>query len=183
MKTSMVELCPTFNVDRMVHEYAIKTYFPATARYTEFLADGASRAKKLAEWKHGIQHSWRDVAIESVQTEIPDTVRVGDDMKIRATVHLGALKPADVSVQIYHGPIDAYNNIINGDIAAMTAGEQADGRYIFNGDIKYHRSGRHGFTVRVIPHNSDLSSPFETGLIQWASQSQLSESPKIMQSV
>lgn len=183
VKTSMIDLCGQFNVNRMVREYALRTYFPATVRYSEFLGKDAQRAKTLATWKRKTENEWRNVHIERVETQIPETVRVGDDMLIRATVHLGELKPADVNMQIFHGPIDAYNNIINGEVAPMKAVEESEGRHIFTGNIKYFRSGRHGFTVRIIPHNSDLSSPFETGLIQWASQSQLSESPKVMQSV
>lgn len=183
MKTSMIDLCGEFNVNRMVREYATKTYFPATGRYTQFLGDEAKRAKRLAEWKFKLNDQWRHVNIERVETAIPDTVRVGDDMQVKATVHLAGLAPDDVSVQIYHGQIDAYNNIINGEVTPMKAGQQTDGRYVFTANIKYSRSGRHGFTVRVLPQHSDLSSPYETGLIQWASQGQLSESPRVMSSV
>lgn len=183
MKTSMVDLCGQFNVNRMVREYAELTYFPATTRYSEFLSSEAARAKSLSEWKRKMEGAWRNLQIERVETQIPETVRVGDDVSVRATLHLGGLNPEDISVQIYHGQIDAYNNIIDGEIEPMKAGGQAEGRHIFAGSIKYGSSGRHGFTVRVLPRHGDLSSPFETGLIQWAAQSQLSEMPKVMQSV
>lgn len=182
MKTSMMDLCGEFNVNRMVREYAVRTYFPATERYSLFLGSEASRAKELSAWKRKADHEWRHVHIEKVETQIPDTVRVGDDLLVRATVHLGGLSPSDVAVQIFHGAIDAYNNIINGDVTVMKAAEQAEGRHIYTGNIKYGRSGRHGFTVRVLPSHPDLASPYETGLVQWASQANLSES-RVMQSV
>lgn len=183
MKTSMTDLCGEFSVNRMIREYALRTYFPATLRFADWLSKDAARAKKISEWKRKTESEWKNVRIENVETQIPETVRVGDDMVINATVDLGALVPADVSVQIYHGQIDAYNNIMDADISTMTPGKQTDGRYLYTGHIKYSSSGRHGFTVRVLPHHEDLSSPFETGLIQWASQGQLTESPLAMQSV
>jgi len=41
---------------------------------------------------------------------------------------------------------------------------------LFSGTIKYFKSGRHGYTVRILPHNSDLSSPFDCKLILWATE-------------
>jgi glycogen phosphorylase len=183
MKTSMIDLCPEFNVNRMVREYALRTYFPASLRFSEFLGSDAERAKKLAEWKRHMYEEWPHLRIESVEAQAPDTVRVGDDLRVSAVVHMGGLSAEDVSVQIYHGPLDAHNNIVNGEIVAMALTQQQDQRGLFSGAIRYFKSGRHGFTVRVLPHHDDLGSPFETGLIQWANSSQLTQSPLIMQSV
>jgi starch phosphorylase len=183
MKTSMADLCPQFNVNRMVKEYALRTYFPASVRFSEFLQNDAERAKVLADWKRHMYDEWRGMRIESVETQSTDTVHVGDDMRVKAWLNLGGLKPEDVSVQIYHGPIDAYGHISDGEIAPMSLSEQRDGKSLFSGAVRYFKSGRHGFTVRVLPHHDDLGGAFETGLIQWAGAGQLSETPKIMQSV
>jgi starch phosphorylase len=183
VKNSMADLCSEFNVNRMVREYAMTTYFPATGRFTRFLESDAKRAKAMSTWKKKTESEWRNVHIERVETQIPETVRVGDDMVVRAMLHLGGLSPEDVAVQIYHGQIDAYNNIVDGEVTCMKPAEQVDGRQVFTGEIKYSRSGRHGFSVRVLPKHADLTSPYEMGLIEWASSGQLSETPRIMQSV
>jgi starch phosphorylase len=176
MKTSMVEICPQFNVNRMVREYAVRTYFPTSMRYAEFLTGGAERARQLAAWKQKVFMEWGKVRIESVDVQVDDVVRVGDDMRVRASVELGNLSPEDVSVQVYHGPIDAYGNITEGAIVPMVLSEKREGKScLFSGAIRYFRSGRHGFTVRVLPHHDDLSDPLETRLIHWA-PSQLTES-------
>jgi glycogen phosphorylase len=182
MKTSMADLCPEFNVNRMVREYAERTYFPGTGRFTKFLDKDAARAKALSDWKKKLEHEWRNVRIERVETQIPETVRVNDDVSIKAWVHLGGLSPDDVAVQIYHGQIDAYNNIVHGDVTPMTVAEPIDGRHVFEGHMKYSRSGRHGFTVRVLPKREDLSTPYDLGLIEWASQADVTEG-RAMQSV
>lgn len=177
MKTAMMEICPQFNINRMVREYAQEAYFPSNTRFHEFFAGSAERAKNLASWKHRVATDWSDLHVDSVETKIPDSVRVGDNLQVQAGIRLGRLSAEDVSVQIYHGAIDAYGNIVDGVTSEMKIKEKNDhGVSIFNGEIHYYRSGRHGFTVRVVPKNSDLSSPFETGLIKWAS-GQLAETP------
>lgn len=171
MKSSMLDICPNMNINRMVREYATRMYFPASERYHEFLGDNANKAKELAVWKDKISNQWSQVSIEQVDAAISDQVQVGDDMRVRAKVHLGQLSPNDVSVQIFHGRTDAYGNIEEGKIIPMTVstGEQ-NGSTVFTGTIRYFRSGRHGFTVRVLPSHEDLSSQLETGMIQWANR-------------
>ena len=183
MKTSMRDLSGQFNVNRMVREYAMSTYFSSSQRFTRFLDGDAKRARSLAAWKKKTEGEWHNVRIERVETQVPDLVRVGEDMVVKAMVHLGGLNPDDVAVELYHGAIDAYNNIVNGEACAMKPTEQVDGRWVFTGNMKYSRSGRHGFNVRLLPRNADLSSPYEMGLIEWASAGQLSDSSRVMQPV
>jgi starch phosphorylase len=171
MKTSMLAICPNFNIDRMVREYASHMYFPVGTRYNELLANDATRAKELALWKSRVQKNWKDVYIESVEAGSQEKVQVGDHMEVQASVRLGELLPEDVAVQIYHGPLDKDGEISRGEVIPMTVSDKQKGQsIIFSGCIRYSRSGRYGLTVRVFPSNDDLGSPYETGLIHWASQ-------------
>lgn len=174
MKNSMLELCPQFTINRMVREYALRVYFPAETRSNEFLGNKAQKAKDLATWKQRLQQNWRDVRIESVEAAdaVDKKVQVGDDMRVRAWVQLGNhLKPEDLTVQIYHGPLDPSGEITEGEVVPMSFGDEQKGTScLFSGAIRYFKSGRHGFTVRVLPHHDDLVTPFETGLLHWASE-------------
>ncbi len=172
MKAAMLKLCPMFSINRMVREYATRTYFPAQSRYAEFLENGAAKAKQLADWKLKLTRSWRDVYIESVEASAQEKLQVGDDMRVRAWVNLGELSHEDLAVQIYHGAIDQNGNITEGEIVPMTYAEEGgkNNLAMFTGAIRYFKSGRHGFTVRIVPHHDDLLSPFETGLLHWASE-------------
>lgn len=169
MKQAMLHICPEFDINRMVREYATRAYFPASDRYNEFLADSAAKAKQLATWKSELTGHWRELKIESIEAANLEQVQVGDDMRVRARVKLGGLHPDDVSVQIFHGPIDSHGNISQGEVIPMVLSEQNDGQAcLFSGAIRYFKSGRHGFTVRVLPQHDELGSPIETGLIHWA---------------
>ncbi len=171
MKSAMMEICPQFNIHRMVREYSQRCYFPATNRSIDYLENKAAKARALAEWKERIARDWKGLHIENVNAEMPESLKVGDDLSIKAAIRLGSLSAEDLSVQIYHGPIDAHGNIVEGEQVQMKqSGKIENGCATFTGTIRYFRSGKHGFTVRVLPHHDDLSSPFETGLIQWASE-------------
>lgn len=171
MKSSISKICPVFNINRMVREYALKMYFPAGKQYSEFLEDECSKAKGLSVWKERIHSVWHNLKIASIETSSKPMVKVGDDMEVRAWVQLGDLAPKDVSVQIYYGKTDSTGDIKKGEIAPMTLVEERRGSAIlFTGTIRYLRSGKHGFTVRILPYHPDQNSPFETGHILWASE-------------
>lgn len=81
----------------------------------------------MASWKGDLQRNWHDLKIESVNAAELDEIQVGNDMKVEARVHLGQLKPEDVAVQIYHGPIDNHGNITAGESVPMSLLEQNNG--------------------------------------------------------
>lgn len=171
MKASLTKLCPVFSINRMVRQYALSMYFPAVERYELFSADNAAKAKELAAWKKRLHQVWKDVRIQSVVTDVDRVIKVGDDMQVRAWLNLDGLAPGDVAVQIYHGVIDTEGNIIEGELVPMTvAGEKQGSLVLYSGTIRYKRSGRHGFTVRVLPYHADMSSPYDTRLIRWANE-------------
>lgn len=171
MKTSMLNLCPVFNINRMVRQYATEMYFPSVIRYQEFLEGGAKKAKDMAAWKAKMHQKWNQVRIGAVEETAGDSIKVGDDMNIKAWVDLGELSAEDVSVQMYHGPIDPYGNIVDGEVINMKAMDEKKGsERLFTGAIRYFKSGRHGFTVRVLPSHADTVSPFDTALILWATE-------------
>jgi starch phosphorylase len=89
---------------------------------------------------------------------------------VHADIYLGDLTPSEVTVELYHGPVDASGEILRPQIVEMeyqpTEGSEA-GVYAFVKQLTCQTSGMHGFTVRVLPHHPDQVSPFETGLILW----------------
>jgi starch phosphorylase len=171
MKASMIKLCPIFSINRMVRQYALSMYFPAVERFELFSENDAAKAKELAAWKKNITQAWKNVRIQSVVTDIDRVIKVGDDVQVRAWVNIDGLSTGDLSVQIYHGVINTDGDIIEGDILPMTvAGEKQGNLVLYSGTIRYKKSGRHGFTVRVLPYHQDMSSPYDTRLIIWANE-------------
>ena len=42
------------------------------------------------------------------------------------------------------------------------------GHYRYEGPLELDRAGRYGFTVRVVPHHTDLTAWSELGRVAWA---------------
>jgi len=96
-------------------------------------------------------------------------LKVGSQLSIRALVKLAKVSPDDVSVELYHGPVDSKGNIRNGSAVRMDYKETTgqDGEHWFVGAMFCRETGRQGVAVRVLPKNADLVSPYELGLILW----------------
>jgi starch phosphorylase len=169
MKVAMRAICPVFNTNRMVREYAERFYLPAAQRYRHLTEDGMARAKALAQWKSHLHEHWPEIRVDNVEAEATAKLKVGAELQVRAQVVLGDLEPKDVTVQLYYGPLDTRGEIPKGEVMAMKWAESnGDGNHVFIGSIPARTSGRYGYALRILPHHEDLSNPYEPGLILWA---------------
>jgi len=168
MKAAIKAFCPIFNTDRMAMEYTRGFYVPAARRYQELTGD-LERARALARWKAGLYKQWPDLRVVKVEADVSGEIKVGAAVEVRAEIYLGALKPTDVTVQLYHGPVDEKGELARARVTPMLcASSKGEGWFVFAGSLLCESSGLHGYTVRVLPHHDDLSNPFELGLILWA---------------
>jgi starch phosphorylase len=96
-------------------------------------------------------------------------VDVGTERDVTATVALGSLSPGDVRVELLHGPVARGDELVDPVVVPLAeAGAGDDGTTRFRGSIACQRSGRYGFTLRVVPAGPDVVSPLELGLVAWA---------------
>ena len=169
MKTSMQTLGAHFNTNRMVAGYTAAFYLEAGEKFQALAADSGARARALAEWRRRTRENWNAIRVENIQSNAEDKLTVGDPLEVTATVHLGALAPADVAVQLHHGWLNEKDLIANGESDIMSPdGAGADGRYTYRCKIKCQRSGRRAFAIRVLPLHPDLVHPFAPGPMLWA---------------
>ncbi|MBI4539044.1 MAG: alpha-glucan family phosphorylase [Gemmatimonadetes bacterium] len=170
MKNAIALLGPVFNTNRMLREYADRFYLPAERSHLGLVADGCAGARSAAEWRARIEGAWPQVRVESVDAEGADQLAPGDELHVRARVHLDALRPDDVTVQLCVGPVGETGELTAFDAIIMKRiGSGRDGRYIFETRVRPGtRGGRHGLTVRVLPSHAALPSPFLPGKVAWA---------------
>ncbi|MBP1596927.1 MAG: alpha-glucan phosphorylase [Acidobacteria bacterium] len=169
MKASMRILGPQFNAKRMVREYTEEVYLPSQERYMLLAADGFRRSRGLASWKERLRNHWAGLKILEVRGEFRDDLKVGDPVTVRAAVRLGQLTPDDIAVELYHGLLDARGDFVQPNIVRMTpSGTATKDGMEFVGTMEPSTSGRHGYTVRLLPKNPDLIDPRKVGLILWA---------------
>lgn len=169
MKASMEALGAYFNTNRMVSDYTADFYLAAGEKFAALSADAGARARALAEWRRRVHENWSAIRVEQIESNAEDKLTVGDALEVAAKVHLGALSPEDVAVQLYHGWHNQEDLIANGESDTMSPdGDGPDGVYTYRCNVKCKRSGRRAFGIRVLPVHADLVHPFAPGPMLWA---------------
>ena len=128
-----------------------------------------------------MKNDWPELAVSDVIMEVQNDdgqqevnpkqplLKVGSQLSIRARIKLGKITPNDVSVELYHGPVDNWENIKDGSAVRMDyekAAEQ-EGEHWFVGSMPCSETGQRGVAVRILPKHPDLTNPYEMGLILW----------------
>ena len=182
MKNSIKWVAPRFNTHRMVADYTRRFYNPAAAKWRYLTAEACTRARAFSNWKAGIRQAWPEFVVKEVIMEVQKDdganmelnprqpeFKVGSRLSVRALVKLGQTDPGNVSVELYHGPVDTWENIRIGSAERMhyEQASEEDGEHWFAGSIPCTKTGQYGVTVRILPKHEDLVNPYELGLIHW----------------
>ena len=167
MKTSIQTICPQFNTNRMVEEYAERFYFPAAVNTSMLASERHKEARALATWKKQVREHWNQVSILSAEADTNHELEVGSELAIKVQVLLGNLRPEDITVDVFHGSLDANGEIIKGESLPLAAQNTEANICTFEGTIPCRDTGRHGFAVRVMPFHRQLTSKFDTGMVTW----------------
>jgi starch phosphorylase len=167
MKRSMSKLCPSFNSNRMVRQYAERYYIPAMKHFRRLSDDNLNGARKLAEWKDFLRSNWGKTALVRFEADVGEETSVGSAWEVRAWVRLAPLLPQDVSVEVVHGRIGKDFAIEDETAVPMRYVSTDEGNVcLFRGVIPCVHGGKHGIAMRMIPWHRDLANPYQTGLIR-----------------
>ncbi len=158
-----------FTSHRMVAEYNERFYVPALESYSQLLGSGNEAVEKLVKQHQRLDELWRHVSISTPEcgTEL-GKLHVGDRFSITTDVHLGDLKPEEVDVQVYYGPVTPELHITHGRVAIIPAGEDVgNGNYRYSHELDCERTGRYAFTTRVTPRGDEWNHVMP-GFMTWA---------------
>ena len=184
VKNSIKWIAPRFNTHRMVADYTERFYNPALAKYNSVTAADYDKAREFSKWKSEIKAAWPEFAVKDVVMEVGDgngngqpnskqpMLKVGSELSVKALIKLGRISPDDISVELYHGPVDTWGNIRQGSAVRMNYKESAEqqGEHWFTGLISCEKAGQHGVAVRILPMHEQLVNPYEMGLILWGTK-------------
>jgi starch phosphorylase len=172
MKAAMSQLAPVYNTNRMVRQYAEKFYRQAACQYDALAADGMDRARKASAWRYRLWDGFANVDIQRVSDNMEalgEDARVGQQVHIEALVDLGNLSPDDVAVQLYFGSLDDDGQLSQGQALDMSVEKTgSNGECLYSVDMPCRRSGKTGYTVRVIPRSENFPHGLDLGLVRWA---------------
>jgi len=172
VKSSLSSLGPRVLAARMVRDYVEQMYEPTAARVDKLARGDHAGARHLAAWRERVLTAWPEVSVDDVDGDSGKSpVEVGGNREVTALVRLGKLGPADVKVQLVHGTAlggDELTETEAVDMVLRRDGGAEGGAYLYEGSFTCERAGRHGYTVRVVPHHADLADPMELGCVAWA---------------
>ncbi len=168
MKNSIRTICPVYNTNRMVQQYAETFYLPAHDLYMKLMEGHGAGAGALAQWKQRMAQQWDKVKVRQVESPGSGTVKAGESVKVLATVELGGISTENVRVELYFGPLDTFGNIHDARALEMVLGSTIEpGVYQYIGVISASTCGQQGFSVRILPNHPNITLRFEPGLVRW----------------
>ena len=168
MKNSMKMAIDRFCTHAMVSKYETLFYQPAAKNLESLTSDNAKEAVVLSTRYNRLRELWGNIKIEPPVRETDGAYRVGDSFSVTATARLGQLRPDEVSIELYYGPMKTVDTISESHFKEMTVKEeQGNGTYLYTCNITCSASGRYGFTVRAVPRGDDRIK-FAPGCITWA---------------
>jgi len=168
MKAAMVMAMQHFCTHVMISKYESLFYAPAAKHLVSLTADNAKEAVVFSKQYQRLDNLWSNIKIETPVQETEGPFRVGDNFTVTAKVNLGELRPDEVNIELYYGPLKTVDTISESHYEKMTVKEdQGNGSYLYTCNITCVASGRYGFTVRAVPSGDDRIK-FAPGHITWA---------------
>jgi len=168
MKCSIRSVGKNFCFHRTLMEYSNRYYQPALENAHKLKGAGWERAKAAADYLDLARSEWDSVAVEDVRSTARPVMDRGDTVRVDARIKIGSLKPEQVLVELYHGPVSSTGDIFDPQRVEMSAGTSQGGAYEYSVEVPCEVTGQHGYSVRVLPRHEGLVHPFIPGLVRWA---------------
>ena len=149
----------------MVRDYTEGYYLPAAATSRRLASDDVAAARERAEWKRRAAAAGPAVSVRRVENGVRERL-LGARFMVRAFVELGDLDPGEVEVQVAYGRVDDADELPEVELATLKQhGQRTPDGWAFEGEVPLATPGAFGYTVRVVPRHSVLSSVSEMGLV------------------
>jgi starch phosphorylase len=169
MKSSMKKIGPSMSTHRMVMDYANNFYLPALKNYREMSGDNYARAKSLAAYFGKVEGAWDQLKFIKVESNAKPVMQRGDKLQVNAYIEMGSLKPEDLLVELYYGPVSSEtHDIAEASRVEMKCTGQEGSAYRYRITVECRSTGIEGHTVRILPKHPGLVHPYRSGLIKWA---------------
>jgi starch phosphorylase len=166
-KASMKSCIPNFNAQRMVRDYIISSYGPASRQHKRLLENDFKGARELAEWKARLNRSWPSVKLRRTGKSA-GSLMAGESLKLELAASLGELSAADVVLECLVGTESEHDKfVVHSTIQLKSSGTSEDGLALFELNLEPPLAGLQFYKLRIYPSHPLLSHPFETGHIIW----------------
>jgi len=166
-KASMKTITPRFNSQRMVMDYVERYYEPASAQGRRLLADDASKARELAEWKARVRDAWPGVSL-SVVGCVECRCAYDETVELRVEAVLNGLTAEDVRVECVVTPECTGSHDAPGtDRFLLEMESEQDGQTVFAIQVPPPYPGLQTLRLRMYPYHPALTHLLEMGAMLW----------------
>ena len=165
-KASMKTVMPRFNAVRMMRDYVINQYVPASLHGTALAADDAA-ASDLAGWKKRVAEHWDDVGLRRLDEPVA-VVEAGDTLNIRVAVSPGPFSAQDIVVECLLGACTGPDDFEPTQHLALShTGMLDSGEMAYELALEATMSGLQCYKIRAYPHHEAMANRFESGRMRW----------------
>jgi starch phosphorylase len=167
-KHSMATIMPRFNSKRMVGEYLVKCYLPASKQHRLYKQSRYENSLAIAGWKQRVRDAWSGVALRRLDEAIQE-IDFGQNLRLEVGVSLNGLKSSDVKVEMLMGFASRENDFRHAHrYRLVPSGVSTDnGESVFVADVRPEHCGKLEYHIRAFPHHDMLTHPFELGMMRW----------------
>ena len=128
---------------------------------------GCAECKESASYLTRLRRSWEALRIEEIVSPSERILSIGDAISVQARIFLDDLKPEELGVELYYGPLSSQGEIEEPRRLEMSPCGSAGKAALFCANVTCDRTGRQGYTVRILPKHPSLVHPFLPGLVKW----------------
>ena len=160
MKNSMAVLTPAFSANRAVQDYTERYYLPAAFHYKKRSASKGDYGKQIYKELLDLRNRWEGIRFGNLEIRNEDK---GHYFSI--TVHLNGIDLNKLLIEMYADSV----NILPAEKIPMTCetDPKDENGLLCHAHVLTTRSAS-DYSVRIIPHDSEISQPLENNLIRWA---------------
>ncbi|MGH8142840.1 MAG: alpha-glucan family phosphorylase [Steroidobacteraceae bacterium] len=160
VRESMATLTAVYSANRSVREYVEHCYVPAAAHYRERALGGAEPGKQIASWLAALEYNWQFLRFGPLSVTSEQNWH-----HFRVEIHLGALMPQAVRVDLYAQPVSAAAPFRQ-EMTRLPAVTGGDGMHVYRASVPADRPADH-YTPRIMPSYPGVKVPLEAARILW----------------
>jgi phosphorylase/glycogen(starch) synthase len=169
VRRTLATIPAQFSTDRMVEEYRDRAYAPLALGGFELAASNHERGRELVQRHARIRKGFADVRIAAAHIADLSAIQVGDAIDVRVEVHLGALAPDDLLVDLVLGHAQGERDLNNRVIVPLTPnGPLENGLQPYAGSQRMQRSGSFAYGIRVRARPASRFDLALYDLVLWA---------------
>ena len=167
MKASMREVGRNYSSTRMLLEYHERFYARAMENERALRENNCALCRDMAGYFDRVRKAWGALRIDGLASPSAPILTTGETLLVSARVFLAGLSPDDLAVELFYGPLSSQGEI--GEPRRMEMKPRGkDGEFtIYSAEVTCDRTGRQGYTARILPKHRALVHPFLPGLVKW----------------